>query len=67
MKSMPSLISIQCPHCLQTLKLKSRKPLGRKVPCPKCKTPFVLEEPETEEDDFDAFDDVGAKQREETA
>ena len=63
---MPSPISIQSPHRLQALKLKIRKPRGRKVPCPKCKTPFVLEEPETEEDDFDAFDDVGAKQREET-
>ena len=54
---MPSPISIQCPHCSQTLKLKNPKLLGREVPCPKCKTPFVLEEPEPEEDVFDDFGD----------
>ncbi len=56
---MPSPISIQCPHCSQTLKLKNPKLLGRKVPCPKCKTPFVLEEPEPEDDVFEEFDDFG--------
>ena len=56
---MPSPISIECPHCSQTLKLKNPKLLGRKVPCPKCKTPFVLEEPEPEGDVFDEFDDFG--------
>ena len=31
-----------CPHCGAELKLKSEKSIGRKVPCPKCRTPFVV-------------------------
>ena len=60
---MSSAISIQCPHCQATLKLKNRKAVGKKVPCPKCKQPFVVKPlPEAEdEDDFlgdvDSFDE----------
>jgi predicted Zn finger-like uncharacterized protein len=60
---MAGALSIQCPHCQATLKLKNRKAIGKKVPCPKCKQPFVvkpLPEPDAEDDflgDVDSFDD----------
>lgn len=48
-----------CPHCSAELKLKSEKSVGRKVPCPKCSTPFivkVLDEPAADEE-WDEYDD----------
>ena len=57
---MPGPISIQCPKCHAKLKLKNSNAVGKKVPCPKCKKPFVVEappEPEDEFDDFGALDD----------
>jgi len=54
-------ISIQCPHCQVTLKLKNRKAIGKKLPCPKCKQPFVVKPLSEDEDDFvgnvDSFDE----------
>jgi len=38
-------ISIRCPHCQAKLKLPSEKLLGKKLPCPKCKTTIVLKAP----------------------
>jgi len=38
---MPDLVKIRCPHCQASMKLKSRKPLGKKIACPKCSEPFV--------------------------
>ncbi len=35
-------ISVRCPHCQAKLKLPSEKLLGKKLPCPKCKTTIVL-------------------------
>jgi len=46
-----------CPHCGAELKLKSDKSIGRKVPCPKCSTPFVvkvLDEPAAD-DEYDEY------------
>ncbi len=40
-----SIISIPCPACGQTLKIRDRNLLGRKGKCPKCSHSFVLEEP----------------------
>ena len=60
---MPDLISTQCPKCKATLKLKSRKAVGKKVPCPKCKQPFVvkpLPEPEDDDDFFGNVDSLDA-------
>ncbi|MEE3286388.1 MAG: hypothetical protein VX311_17540, partial [Planctomycetota bacterium] len=58
---MPAPIEVHCPECQATLKLKNRDAVGRKVPCPKCKQPFVIELPADDEleviDDFDDFDD----------
>ncbi|HAB10915.1 MAG TPA: hypothetical protein DCE47_04410, partial [Planctomycetaceae bacterium] len=56
---MPAPIEVHCPECQATLKLKNRDAEGRKVPCPKCKTPFVITIPDDDEvlDDFDDFDD----------
>jgi phage FluMu protein Com len=47
----------QCPHCGKVLKLKSEAAVGRKAPCPKCKTPFVVEP--YEEPPADEWDDAG--------
>ena len=38
-------IHIPCPQCQSVLRLPDRKLLGRKGKCPKCKTSFLLEEP----------------------
>ncbi len=49
-----------CPHCGAELKLKSGKSVGRKVPCPKCGTPFVVKvmnEPAAQEEWDDYGDD----------
>lgn len=63
---MPSPIEIQCPNCSKTLKLKNDSAVGKKVPCPKCKKPFVIELPQADDDEFveddmellDDFDDM---------
>ncbi len=36
--------SITCPSCSAKLKSAAAIPLGRKVPCPKCKQSFVVSE-----------------------
>jgi len=60
---MPAPIEVHCPECQATLKLKNRDAVGRRVPCPKCKQPFVIELPEEDEfealDDFSEFDEFG--------
>lgn len=52
---MSTQFAITCPHCSATLKLKNSSFVGKKVPCPKCKQPFVVEQPP--EDEFLADDD----------
>ncbi|HUG90222.1 MAG TPA: hypothetical protein VML55_05285 [Planctomycetaceae bacterium] len=54
---MPSPLTVRCPSCDASLKLKSRQAVGKRVPCPKCKRPFVVEEPGDEYDDFSALDE----------
>src|SRR5579872_344904 len=50
---MSEAISIECPKCHAKLKLKNRSSVGKRVPCPKCKTPFVVKAPaDNEELDF---------------
>ena len=51
---MSTQLAISCPHCAATLKLKNNTFVGKKVPCPKCKKPFVVEQPP--EDEFLAGD-----------
>jgi len=46
---MSERITVRCPKCKAQLKLKNRKAVGKKVPCPKCSRPFVV----TPLDDFD--------------
>ncbi|MCH8828511.1 MAG: hypothetical protein IID45_02935, partial [Planctomycetes bacterium] len=41
---MPVPIRVQCPHCLVVLKLKTRAPLGKEVPCPTCERAFVAKQ-----------------------
>ncbi|MCA9081387.1 MAG: hypothetical protein KDA58_12560 [Planctomycetaceae bacterium] len=38
-----------CPECLTKLKLKNPEFIGKKVKCPKCSQPFVVEVAETDE------------------
>ncbi len=59
---MSSPMAISCPHCGAGLKLKNNSFVGRKVPCPKCKHPFLVEEPPEDEflsgeDDFGSMDE----------
>jgi|GEM_PF-1627046 len=69
--SMSTPFAISCPHCAAVLKLKSNKFVGKKVPCPKCKQPFLVEEPPADEflaggdDDFGAMGDAPEEEPEE--
>lgn len=47
----------QCPSCGRILKLKSEAAIGRKAPCPGCRTPFVVEPYEEAADG--EWDDAG--------
>ena len=52
---MSTPLAVSCPHCGAGLKLKNNSFVGKKVPCPKCKKPFLCEEPPV--DEFLAGDD----------
>ena len=52
-------IQVECPHCFSTLKLKNPSSIGKKVRCPKCSDPFVVEAMDEPEDDFLADIDLG--------
>ncbi|RLS53673.1 MAG: hypothetical protein DWH91_13855 [Planctomycetota bacterium] len=57
-------MSVSCPHCGAGLKLKNQNFVGKKVPCPKCRTPFKVEPPEDDlfgevDDDYGAMDESG--------
>ena len=41
---MSAPVTVTCSECGARLKLKSRERLGKRRPCPKCATPFVLTE-----------------------
>jgi hypothetical protein len=43
-----SAVRVACPHCLASLKLKSREMLGRRVTCPKCNEEFDAAEEDVE-------------------
>lgn len=47
---MSDAISVECPQCHAKLKLKNRSAIGKRVPCPKCKKPFVVAAPPDDED-----------------
>ena len=55
-------ISVQCPKCKAKLKLKSHSAIGKKVACPKCKRPFVVQAPKERKaiaaDDDNFLDDL---------
>jgi len=52
---MSEAITVKCPACKASLKLKSRSAVGKKVPCPKCKKPFVVKAPPPESEDELSF------------
>ncbi len=63
---MSTPLAVSCPNCGAGLKLKSKTFVGKKVPCPKCKQPFVVEEPPEDEfleDDFGGGDDYPKKRK----
>lgn len=65
---MSTPLAVSCPNCGAGLKLKSKTFVGKKVPCPKCKQPFVVEEPPEDEfleDDFGGGDDYQEEEEEE--
>lgn len=62
---MSTQLAISCPHCAATLKLKNNSFVGKKVPCPKCKKPFVVEQPPEDEFLADDDNDFGAMESEE--
>lgn len=67
---MSTPLAVSCPHCGAGLKLKNNNFVGKKVPCPKCKQPFLVEEPPEDEflsqdDDFGAMDDMADEEEEE--
>ncbi|MCH8829686.1 MAG: hypothetical protein IID45_08930 [Planctomycetes bacterium] len=57
---MPEILETQCPHCSATIKLKSRKALGKQVTCPQCNDSFRVQEkkPAGDRDDFSAEDNL---------
>lgn len=68
---MPAPLTINCPTCQVKLKVKDESKLGKKIACPKCQTPFVVEAPEEKieevsdfvEDDDDLFDTLESSPR----
>ena len=61
-------IKSQCPNCRKILKLKTKAALGKRVPCPQCSEPFIVEEYEQpelvdnfldDEDEGETFDYAG--------
>lgn len=42
---MANPLSIKCPHCTASFKVKDKSAFGKKVKCPKCETPFVIPKP----------------------
>ena len=66
---MSTPLAVSCPHCGAGLKLKNNNFVGKKVPCPKCQKPFLVEQPPEDEflsqdDDFGAMDDVAEEEEE---
>lgn len=63
---MSDAISVKCPKCNANLKLKNRSAVGKRVPCPKCKKPFVVAAPPDDEDSH-AFLNVSEPESDEFA
>lgn len=50
-------LSVSCPHCEATLKLRSTGSIGKRVACPRCGEMFVVRRPAKSDDDFPELDD----------
>lgn len=48
-------VSVKCPHCDVSLKLKDESKLGKQMTCPKCKKPFKAEALDDDEAEFGAL------------
>ncbi|MEX1229540.1 MAG: hypothetical protein WEB58_04830 [Planctomycetaceae bacterium] len=54
-------MTVSCPECATKLRLKDRRAVGKRVKCPKCEVPFLVEIPAAgEEDPLDFLDDFDA-------
>jgi tetratricopeptide (TPR) repeat protein len=59
---MSSRLKATCSHCLSVLTLKDERAVGKRVKCPRCSEPFVVEiTPEEDEfiEEYDEFVDEG--------
>ena len=56
---MPEPVRTRCPKCQATLTLKSAVAVGKTVPCPRCKAPFVVRAVKDQPTGDDAVDELG--------
>ncbi|MDA0834802.1 MAG: hypothetical protein O2955_12840 [Planctomycetota bacterium] len=59
---MSDVITVSCPECETKLRLKDRRAVGKRIKCPKCEVPFLVEVPSNavEDDPLDFLDDFDA-------
>lgn len=50
-------LSVSCPHCEATLKLRSTGSIGKRVACPRCGEMFVVRRPREPDEDVPELDD----------
>src|SRR5262245_61963005 len=56
-----SPIRATCPNCESRLTIKDASAVGKKIKCPKCQTPFVVEAPAEEEPEEVGRDAIQAR------
>ena len=47
---MSQAISVKCPQCGASLKVKNEAAAGKRLPCPKCRKPFVVKIPQADDE-----------------
>ncbi|MFN0196749.1 MAG: hypothetical protein ACKVT0_08375 [Planctomycetaceae bacterium] len=56
-------LTVTCPECATKLRLKDRKAVGKRIKCPKCEVPFLVELTDAASDDpLDFLDDLESQQ-----
>jgi len=69
---MSAAISVKCPECGASLKLKNEAAAGKRLPCPRCKKPFVVKIPQADDQpdfivDSEAEDEFAVQPRKSAA
>src|SRR5262245_9850117 len=69
---MSETIPVKCPQCAASLRLKNQAAAGKRVPCPKCKKPFVVKIPQADDEpdfivDSEAQDEFAVQPEERVA